>query len=191
MNRYLLIESKQNIKSDESLLISVFSEFIHIQHVDSFEKSIILHHQDETDISFHDVILNIMSDMLSDFRIYQSHVFEHEEHKEKHILWCKNILGIIPFNKYAYLNDKIILSYLLPKIDSETKSIILRKFEKDQLMLETIKTYLESNQNMMLASKHLYVHRNTLIQRLDKFHQTTGFDVRLFQDAFLIYQLIR
>jgi hypothetical protein len=191
MNRYLLIESKQNIKSDESLLISVFSEFIHIHHVDSFEKSIILHHQDETDISFHDVILNIMSDMLSDFRIYQSHVFEHEEHKEKHILWCKNILGIIPFNKYAYLNDKIILSYLLPKIDSETKSIILRKFEKDQLMLETIKTYLESNQNMMLASKHLYVHRNTLIQRLDKFHQTTGFDVRLFQDAFLIYQLIR
>jgi hypothetical protein len=186
-----LIESKQNIKSDESLLISVFSEFIHIHHVDSFEKSIILHHQDETDISFHDVILNIMSDMLSDFRIYQSHVFEHEEHKEKHILWCKNILGIIPFNKYAYLNDKIILSYLLPKIDSETKSIILRKFEKDQLMLETIKTYLESNQNMMLASKHLYVHRNTLIQRLDKFHQTTGFDVRLFQDAFLIYQLIR
>jgi carbohydrate diacid regulator len=44
---------------------------------------------------------------------------------------------------------------------------------------------------MSKASKHLYVHRNTLIQRLDKLHQVTGFDVRVFQDAYLIYQLIR
>ncbi len=191
MNRYLYIESKQNIKSDESLMISLFSEFIHILRVDSQDKAIILHHQVDTDISFHDVILNIMSDTLTDLRIYESYVFEHEEDKDRHISWCKTILGSIPFNKFAYLNDKIILSYLLPKIDAETKSFMLRKFEKDQLMLETIKTYLESNQNMILASKRLYVHRNTLIQRLDKFHQTTGFDVRLFQDAFLIYQLIR
>jgi hypothetical protein len=191
MNRYLIIESKQNIKSDESLMISVFSEFIHILHVDFQDKSIILHHQDETDVSFLDIILNIMSDTLSDLRIYESRVFEHDQDKEKHIAWCRKILSVIPFNKYTYLNDKIILSYLLPNVDSESKSFMLGKYEKDSLMIETIKTYLESNQNMILASKRLYVHRNTLIQRLDKFHQTTGFDVKLFQDAFLIYQLIR
>jgi DNA-binding PucR family transcriptional regulator len=58
-------------------------------------------------------------------------------------------------------------------------------------MQESIKIYLESNQNMSLAAKKLYVHRNTLIQRLDKFHQTTGFDVRVFSDAYLIYHLMK
>jgi sugar diacid utilization regulator len=191
MERYLIIESKKNIKSDESLMMSVFSEFIRILHAEVNDKSIILKYQEETEVSFSDIILNIMSDTLSDLRIYESHVFEHPEELEKHQKWILKLIQSIPFNKYVYLNDKIILMYLLPNIDLETKSMILRKYHHDALMLETIKTYLESNQNMIAASKHLYVHRNTLIQRLDKFHQITGFDVRVFQDAYLIYQLIR
>ena len=59
------------------------------------------------------------------------------------------------------------------------------------MMIDTIKTYLEADQNMSFASKILYVHRNTLIQRIDKFQQVTGFDVKVFIDAYLIYHLIR
>jgi sugar diacid utilization regulator len=191
MERYLIIESKKNIKSDEPLMMSVFSEFIRILHAEINDQSIILKYQEETDVSFSDIILNIMSDTLSDLRIYESHVFEQTEDLEKHQQWILKLIQSIPFNKYVYLNDKIILLHLLPNIGSETKSMILRKYHHDMLMIETIKTYLESNQNMISASKRLYVHRNTLIQRLDKFHQVTGFDVRVFQDAYLIYQLIR
>ncbi len=191
MERYLIIESKQNIKGNESLLVSVFSEFIHILNAEVTDHMIVLRYQEETDVSFSDIILNIMSDTLSDLRIYESHVFEQVYELEKHQQWILKVMASIPFNKYVYLNDKIILSHRLPNIDIETKSMILRKYTYDSLMLDTIKTYLESNQNMISASKHLYVHRNTLIQRLDKFHQMTGFDVRVFQDAFLIYQLIR
>ena len=36
-------------------------------------------------------------------------------------------------------------------------------------MIDTIKVYLDSNLNMVNAAKTLYIHRNTLIQRLDKF----------------------
>lgn len=191
MDRYLIIESKQNIRSDESLIMSVFSEFIRIRHAEVNDKSIILFHQDETDVSFLDIILNIMADTLSDLRIYESHLFEHEKDIEKHLSWCQKTMSTIPFNKFVFLNNKVILSYLLPNIDFESKRMILGKYHQDAVMIETIKAYLECNQNMMVASKRLYVHRNTLIQRLDKFYQTTGFDVKLFSDAFLIYQLIR
>lgn len=190
MNRYLIIESKQNIKSDASMIISVFSEFITIHHVEENDQSIILRYHEETDVSFSDIILNIMIDTLSDLRIYESRAFDQASYADLHLSWCRKTLKLIPFNKYVYLNDKVLLSFLLPHVDVESKSMILGKYDKDSLMLETIKVYLESNQNMTLASKHLYVHRNTLIQRLDKFYQTTGFDVRLFQDAHLIYQLI-
>ena len=43
---------------------------------------------------------------------------------------------------------------------------------------------------MSQASKNLYIHRNTLTQRLDKFLQITGFDARKFMDGLLIYHLL-
>jgi DNA-binding PucR family transcriptional regulator len=70
------------------------------------------------------------------------------------------------------------------------KKFILGKFHDQHYMLETIKTYLESNQNMMTASKELFIHRNTLMMRLEKFKDVTGFDVKTFYDGFLIYHLL-
>jgi DNA-binding PucR family transcriptional regulator len=40
--------------------------------------------------------------------------------------------------------------------------------------------------NVSETAKSLYVHRNTLLYRLDKFKQETGLDVRSFGDAVLV-----
>jgi len=109
----------------------------------------------------------------------------------KHQSFIKSKLLAIPFNKYTYLDDKTILKANLDALNDEIKHFILKKYAHDLIMHETIKVYLESNQNMVTAAKKLYVHRNTLIQRIDKFHQVTGFDLKNFYDAFLIYHFIK
>jgi sugar diacid utilization regulator len=190
MYRYLIIESKKEIKSEESPIISIFSEFIEITKVETEPYAIHIFYQQETDVSFLDVILNIMSDTLTDLRIYVSYQFENEDQLQLHMNFIKNKLKLIPFIKYVYIDDKILLRSLLNLIDHELKSYMLRKYNQDTSMLQSIKTYLECNQNMSSAAKKLYIHRNTLIQRLDKFYQTTGFDVRVFNDAFLVYHLV-
>jgi len=40
--------------------------------------------------------------------------------------------------------------------------------------------------NVSETAKKLYIHRNTLLYRLDKFKQETGLDVRTFNDAVLV-----
>ena len=191
MYRYLIIESKNEIKSDESVILSIFSEFINFDKIETGEKALYLYYQQETDVSFLDVILNMMSDTLTDLRIYVSYQYDNEAELNLHKDYIIKKLTLIPFNKHVYLDDKVVLKALLEKMDSEMRKFIFRKYLNDSIMQESIKTYLESNQNMSLAAKKLYVHRNTLIQRLDKFYQTTGFDVRLFSDAYLIYHLIK
>jgi len=188
---YLIIESKNEIKSDEQVIVSIFSEFINLDRIETEEKAIHLYYQQETNVSFLDIILNMMSDTLSDLRIYVSFQFENQADLIAHQEFIHKKLQTIPFNKHVYLDDKVILKTLLDKVDYEMKRFIFRKYLNDSMMQESIKIYLESNQNMSLAAKKLYVHRNTLIQRLDKFHQTTGFDVRLFSDAYLIYHLMK
>jgi DNA-binding PucR family transcriptional regulator len=191
MFRYLIIESKKDIANDESLILSIFSEFLSISKIDRNPFSIYLFFNHQTDVSFLDLVLNLTSDSLTDFRIFVSSSFEKEEDMIMNLNYVKEKIVNIPFYKYPLIDEKVLLNHFIHQIDNSLKKAILKKYEKDQVMLETIRVYLESNQNMSLASKKLYLHRNTIIQRIDKFHQLTGFDVRVFNDAFLIYHLVK
>ena len=46
-----------------------------------------------------------------------------------------------------------------------------------------INTFLENNLNVSETSRQLYVHRNTLLYRLEKLEKYTGLDIRIFDDA--------
>jgi hypothetical protein len=58
---------------------------------------------------------------------------------------------------------------------------------KDPELLESMKVFLENNSNTSLAAKKLYIHRNTLQYRLDKFTDLTGINVKTFNSAITIY----
>jgi len=53
-------------------------------------------------------------------------------------------------------------------------------------MLATLETFFMLDCNVSETAKRLYIHRNTLLYRLDKLKQETGLDVRLFRDAVLV-----
>lgn len=55
----------------------------------------------------------------------------------------------------------------------------------DDDTLETINTFFNNNLNGSETSRELYVHRNTLVYRLDKVKKNTGLDLRSFDDAVL------
>ncbi|RAU90956.1 CdaR family transcriptional regulator [Paenibacillus sp. YN15] len=56
----------------------------------------------------------------------------------------------------------------------------------DQEMLSTLENFFALDCNVSETAKKLYIHRNTLLYRLDKFKQETGKDVRTFNDAVLV-----
>ena len=53
----------------------------------------------------------------------------------------------------------------------------------DQETLITNRTIYQKNQNLSETSRQLYIHRNTLVYRLDKLQKSTGLDLRVFEDA--------
>ena len=50
-------------------------------------------------------------------------------------------------------------------------------------MVHTIEVFFENNLNLSEAARKLYIHRNTLVYRLEKVQRVTGFDLRQFDDA--------
>ncbi|MBE5741840.1 MAG: hypothetical protein E7360_00770 [Clostridiales bacterium] len=68
--------------------------------------------------------------------------------------------------------------------DPEAKSMFA-----DGEMVTTAEEFLNTSLNVSETSRNLYMHRNTLMYRLDKIERATGLDIRKFQDA-MTFRLI-
>jgi carbohydrate diacid regulator len=53
----------------------------------------------------------------------------------------------------------------------------------DTETMNTIQKFFENNLNVSETSRQLFIHRNTLVYRLDKIQKITGMDLRCFDDA--------
>jgi len=53
----------------------------------------------------------------------------------------------------------------------------------DEETLSTIKMFFGNSLNVSETARQLFVHRNTLVYRLEKLSRATGLDIRSFDDA--------
>lgn len=74
--------------------------------------------------------------------------------------------------------------YLDVLVEPEARSVL-----NDPEMLATAEEFLHTSLNVSETSRNLYMHRNTLMYRLDKIERATGLDIRKFQDA-MTFRLI-
>lgn len=87
-----------------------------------------------------------------------------------------------------FFYDKMLFEKIVFNISSEVKLELLTKFKEkfnlfDSELINTIEEFINCGLNISDAARRLYVHRNTLIYRLDKITKETGFDIRNFKEA--------
>ena len=91
-------------------------------------------------------------------------------------------------NIVAYSNlgiGRLIYQLPLPLCKMFIKEIFDGKSpdEFDEETLTTINKFFENSLNVSETSRQLYIHRNTLVYRLDKLQKSTNLDLRVFEDA--------
>ncbi len=86
--------------------------------------------------------------------------------------------------------DNLGIARLIYQLPTTLCDIFLREvFKKgsieslDHETLFTIQKFFENNLNVSETSRKLFVHRNTLVYRLEKIKKITGLDLREFEDA--------
>ncbi|GFP78056.1 PucR family transcriptional regulator [Clostridium fungisolvens] len=88
----------------------------------------------------------------------------------------------------VYDSDKLILEKVIYNINDNMKEELFIKFKDkfskfDSEIISTIEEFANCGLNISEAAKKLYIHRNTLIYRLDKIYKDTGYDIRNFKEA--------
>lgn len=96
-----------------------------------------------------------------------------------------------------FYNDKMIIPYnmlgigrLIYQLPISLCKIFMNEIfgenvpdDLDEEILNTINKFFENNLNVSETSRQLYVHRNTLVYRIEKLQKSTGLDIRIFEDA--------
>ncbi|MCM3725572.1 helix-turn-helix domain-containing protein [Neobacillus cucumis] len=77
--------------------------------------------------------------------------------------------------------------YLSPELKVRVSQEIIELFNEDHEIFSTIKVFLENNLNASMTAKKLYIHRNTLQYRIDKFVEKTGISLKDFYGAFTVF----
>ena len=98
-----------------------------------------------------------------------------------------------PINSYKdFVLNKILQD--LPNFKLEDYLTVLSEnctqeiFEDTELM-ETVKEFLNNDLNISETARAMFLHRNTLLYRIEKIQALTGLDIRKFKDA-LTFKLI-
>lgn len=94
--------------------------------------------------------------------------------------------------EHVHFPWELLLERLLYSIPVDQRRLFLEQagdhgvLFSDNETLSTLETFFQLDCNVSETAKRLYIHRNTLLYRLDKIKQETGLDVRSFGDAVLV-----
>jgi DNA-binding PucR family transcriptional regulator len=87
--------------------------------------------------------------------------------------------------------EKVMPLLISNQLPDEMKFLMEREiiplFKDDFELFSTVKVFLENNMNASVTAKKLFIHRNTLQYRLDKFTEKTGIPLKEFYSTFTVY----
>ncbi|WP_079529297.1 PucR family transcriptional regulator [Halobacillus hunanensis] len=144
-------------------------------------------------ITFQPLIDVLMSDFYTKIHFYLSEFSESPLEGPSFFQWAKKCFHISMRNSIGPVAtfQEVIPSLYIESMPKAERTMIsdslFSTVRNDQDLLQTIQVFLESGSNATLAAKRLYMHRNSLQYRVDKFIEKTGVDIKQFQGAIITY----
>lgn len=119
-------------------------------------------------------------------------MFQHIAKSYRDAMLALRVGKIFEKNIYISRYDKLGLGRLIYQLPATLCQMFIDEVfpneaykTLDEDTLTTIDSFFANNLNGSETSRELYVHRNTLVYRLDKVKKNTGLDLRSFDDAVL------
>jgi hypothetical protein len=140
------------------------------------------------DLSFEEIINGLNNDFYITTSLFESGVIYDSVNVNDYIEYIASISNKILESNNYYVDENLIVKLNL--CNDIIEKNIFRSYYKDEEMLEVVRAYLDSNMNISKAANMLYMHRNTVMNKIDKFIAVTGYDIKKFSNAFIIYRFL-
>lgn len=184
-----------NFDNDDNLIkILEFLEELLIEVVFlQYNNEILVFYFEEMDVEIKDIIQSISDDFSTKLKVFGSgkvSATSADNFKTLYKYYQKFLLSK-PYN-YASVAD-LILEIIKNDIKAleNIKPIVLNKVHDDSQMERLIWAMFENNLNVTKTATAVYMHRNTIINKLEYLKRETGLNLQNFMDAIGLYWLMR
>ncbi len=178
MKRFTLIK-KDNLEL--SSLIPLIKELIGFSVIEETNEYLLIKHNYINDNDINDLLISYSRELLTNIVAYNSTLDEKQDFE------LNLIVSNLKYLTNGIYNIKSILT-IIPK--NNTKEVLEELLSQTGITIDFIKDYVKYDLNISKASKGMYIHRNTMNYKLDKLKSLTSFDLRKFNDAYILYNLI-
>ena len=184
-----------NIDSNNSYyedLIDVFSELIiNPLVITDSNHTIIISNEINSDIS--ETVKALTDDIGIDLKVFKSNKiysnnFEYLNTLKKMYYKYENLIN------ENFIKIKNLCTVIMEKnIDDITniKPIIINKILNDPKLYEIVNGMFMNDLNVSKTANYVYMHRNTINNKMIVIKEETGLDIQKFQEAVILYALIK
>lgn len=147
---------------------------------------------DELELDFFDFIQNLEYDVGLKIGAFKSGMLSNKESQNffKYFLFYQMYLA--NKNQVSNISDLIIdIATIAPLELYTNKRIFLNKINSDEQYQKLIFSLLKNNLNVTKTAKDVYMHRNTINNKIETIKEETGLNVQNFYDAMAIYILMK
>lgn len=195
----LIIISGIDTKSIENELVEIIKNSVDAKYIGNYQGNLIALIQEDNILeACSDLQKNILTELFIETLIVIGGRLEHAQQLSglynncSEVLLLKQSFGI---NQKLFDYQSMLIYRLIASIDQNLKNSIIDRifssrfveFLNNEIEL-TIEEMFRNNLNLTDTSARLYIHRNTLLYRIDKIYKLTGFDLRKFEDS-MIFKL--
>ncbi|MDD4076531.1 MAG: helix-turn-helix domain-containing protein [Bacilli bacterium] len=188
--RFLLINFKE--QNNQFNFMNILAEALDAKDIIVVDHNYFVFYFNEDEIGIKDIFLSLTVDFGIVARAFNSGKTDSRRVNDFHIIYCyyKEFLEKKPYN-FTNVTDLIleVIKKDIKKI-KELKPAILNDIYEDSQMEKLILSLFNNNLNVTKTAKDVYMHRNTVINKLEYIKSETGLNIQNFNDALCMYWLI-
>ncbi|UTR14199.1 helix-turn-helix domain-containing protein [Salipaludibacillus sp. LMS25] len=175
---------------------NMFPSVIHLLWKSRTEGVLLQHIPEADELSVESIIDTLATDFLIQISFFIGSPIDSPNLLYERFKWESTLYDAVKmtFRKKSFFYEQEIVTYYLlhhiPESTLKLVSTMLDTVMNDRALIHSVKTYLECNMNTSLAAKKMFMHRNTLQYRVDKFIEKTAIDIKQFANAAAVYLLI-
>ena len=179
-------------KTDFVQLMKAFNQTSVVLYLNN-QYGVILDFSFSEEYSFEEVAQAMQQDFYQTVNFYTTQGYAIDDVLSEHFLKQYDLYQQYRVKSALVMDEHdLTLQVLVQSVKAyEGYTAVKQKIEAlDSDLIEVARSYMDANLNTSMAAKAIYMHRNTFMNKLERFILTTGLNIKEFKYAVLAYVLI-
>lgn len=190
--KFIALDMGESDYATKQKVVELFTELMGNVEILELKGKIIIFYFENLDLSFKDIINAINNDFYTSIKIYESGKLNTRKPQDFRNLF-EIVLKFLYSISFSYVNNSVLILELASINTKEIKNlkpIILYKVNQDSQFEKLVNSLYDNNLNVSKTAKDIFMHRNTINNKLDMITKETGLNIQNFYDALAMYILL-